>query len=85
MAKLRLFFRKESRAVYISHLDLLRTFQRVFLRQGMVLSHSQGFHPHPIPYLLWNITSFSAFRSDMSSFPPFSLTAGCLRTSSQPT
>ena len=48
MAKLRLFFRKESRAVYISHLDLLRTFQRVFLRQGLVLKHSQGFHPHPI-------------------------------------
>ena len=39
---------KEGRAVYISHLDLLRTFQRVFLRQGMVLRHSQGFHPHPI-------------------------------------
>ena len=34
--------------MYISHLDLLRTFQRVFLRQGMVLRHSQGFHPHPI-------------------------------------
>ena len=48
MAKLRLFFRKEGRAVYISHLDLLRTFQRVFLRQGLVLKHSQGFHPHPI-------------------------------------
>lgn len=39
---------KEGRAVYISHLDLLRTFQRVFLRQGLVLRHSQGFHPHPI-------------------------------------
>ena len=48
MAKLRLIFRKEGRAVYISHLDLLRTFQRVFLRQGLVLKHSQGFHPHPI-------------------------------------
>lgn len=34
--------------MYISHLDLLRTFQRVFLRQGMVLRHSLGFHPHPI-------------------------------------
>ena len=34
--------------MYISHLDLLRTFQRVFLRQGLVLRHSQGFHPHPI-------------------------------------
>ncbi len=48
MAKLRLMFRKEGRAVYISHLDLLRTFQRVFLREGLVLRHSQGFHPHPL-------------------------------------
>ena len=48
MGKLRLVFKKEGRAVYISHLDLLRTFQRVFLREGLVLRHSQGFHPHPI-------------------------------------
>ena len=48
MAKLRLMFRKEGRAVYLSHLDLLRTFQRVFLREGLVLRHSQGFHPHPL-------------------------------------
>ena len=48
MGKLRLIFTKEGRAVYISHLDLLRTFQRIFLRQGLVLRHSQGFHPHPI-------------------------------------
>lgn len=48
MSKLRLIFTKEGRAVYLSHLDLLRTFQRVFLRQGLVLRHSQGFHPHPI-------------------------------------
>lgn len=48
MAKLRLMFTKEGRAVYISHLDLLRTFQRVFIREGLVLRHSQGFHPHPI-------------------------------------
>ena len=34
--------------MYISHLDLLRTFQRIFLRQGLVLRHSQGYHPHPI-------------------------------------
>ncbi len=48
MAKLRLIFVKEGRAVYISHLDLLRTFQRVFIRCGLVLRHSQGFHPHPL-------------------------------------
>jgi len=48
VGKLRLVFVKDGRAVYISHLDLLRTFQRVFLRQGLVLRHSQGYHPHPI-------------------------------------
>lgn len=48
MAKLRLIFTKEGRAAYISHLDLMRTFQRSFLRLGIVLRHSQGFHPHPI-------------------------------------
>ena len=48
MAKLRLIFVKEGRAVYISHLDLLRTFQRAFLRCGLTLRHSQGYHPHPL-------------------------------------
>ena len=48
MAKLRLLFVKEAQASYISHLDLMRTFQRVFLRAGVHLKHSQGFHPHPL-------------------------------------
>ena len=48
MGKLRLLFAKEGRAVYISHLDLMRTLQRVFLREGVALRHSQGFHPHPV-------------------------------------
>ncbi len=48
MAKLRLLFVKEDQASYISHLDLMRTFQRVFPRGGMNLRHSQGFHPHPL-------------------------------------
>ena len=48
MAKLRLLFVKENQAAYISHLDLMRTFQRVFPRGGLELKHSQGFHPHPL-------------------------------------
>ena len=48
MAKLRMRFRKEAQAAYISHLDLMRTFQRAFLRAGYVISHSRGFHPHPL-------------------------------------
>ena len=48
MSKLRLLFIKEAQASYISHLDLMRTFQRVFPRAGLSLKHSNGFHPHPI-------------------------------------
>ena len=48
MAKLRLLFIKEAQASYISHLDLMRTFQRVFPRGGLELRHSNGFHPHPL-------------------------------------
>ena len=48
MSKLRLLFVKEAQASYISHLDLMRTFQRVFPRAGLSLRHSNGFHPHPI-------------------------------------
>lgn len=33
---------------------------------------------------LWNITTSSSLRSDSSSCLPFSVTSGCLRTSSQP-
>lgn len=42
----RLVFSKEGRARYISHLDLLRTFQRVFKRAGIPLWYTQGFNPH---------------------------------------
>lgn len=50
MAKLRLLFTKEAQASYISHLDTMRTFQRVFPRAELHLKHSNGFHPHPIIY-----------------------------------
>lgn len=42
----RLLFEKTGNAVYISHLDLIRIFQRSFRRAGMLLKHSQGFTPH---------------------------------------
>ena len=46
MDKLRLKFSKTGRAVYISHLDLMRTMQRVFSRAGVPLRYSEGFNPH---------------------------------------
>ena len=48
MSKLRLLFVKESQASYISHLDLMRTFQRCFPRTELEIKHTQGYHPHPI-------------------------------------
>ena len=47
MDKLRLRFAKTGRAVYISHLDLMRTLTRAFLRAECRLKYSEGFNPHP--------------------------------------
>lgn len=44
---LRLLFEKVGDGVYLSHLDLMRVFQRSFQRAGVMLKHSQGFSPRP--------------------------------------
>lgn len=44
---LRALFEKAGSAVYISHLDLMRVFQRSFQRAGLPLTHTQGFNPRP--------------------------------------
>ena len=43
----RLLFSKTGDAVWFSHLDLMRVFQRSFKRAGLSLSHTQGFNPRP--------------------------------------
>ena len=43
----RLLFEKTGRAIWISHLDLMRLFQRAFKRAGLKLKHTQGFNPRP--------------------------------------
>lgn len=43
----RLLFEKKGNAVWISHLDLMRVFQRAFKRAGLPLTHTQGFNPRP--------------------------------------
>ena len=43
----RLLFEKTGRAIYISHLDLMRVFQRAFKRAGLPLTHTQGYNPRP--------------------------------------
>lgn len=44
---LRLLFEKTGDAVWMSHLDLMRLFQRAFQRAGLPLKHTQGFNPRP--------------------------------------
>ena len=43
----RLLFEKTGNAIWISHLDLMRLFQRAFKRAGLPLTHTQGFNPRP--------------------------------------
>ena len=46
MRKMRLLFKKEGRAAYISHLDTMRTLQRSIARAGINAKHTEGFNPH---------------------------------------
>lgn len=46
MIEQRLRFSKTGRAIYISHLDLMRTFQRAFMRAGIKVKHTEGYNPH---------------------------------------
>lgn len=43
----RLLFEKTGNAIWISHLDLMRLFQRAFKRVNLPLKHTQGFNPRP--------------------------------------
>ena len=43
----RILFEKKGNAIWISHLDLMRLFQRTFKRAGLPLKHTQGFNPRP--------------------------------------
>jgi len=40
-------FKKEGLARFISHLDLMRTFERAFRRAELPIAFSQGFNPRP--------------------------------------
>jgi len=47
MSKIRIRYSKTGKAGYISHLDLMSTMHRAFLRAGVLLKYSDGFNPHP--------------------------------------
>ena len=47
MKSVRIWYRKEGAAKYMSHLDLVRVMGRVFHRAGIPLWYTEGFNPHP--------------------------------------
>jgi radical SAM-linked protein len=47
MQRLRIRFTRGEEIKYISHLDLLRLWQRALARAGIALAYSEGFSPHP--------------------------------------
>lgn len=47
MVKYRLEFSKSGETKFVSHLDLVRLFSRVFKRAELPLAYSEGFNPHP--------------------------------------
>ena len=48
MMNVRIQFSKGYEAKYVSHLDLMRTFNRMLMRSGLPVSYTQGFNPHII-------------------------------------
>lgn len=45
--KYRICYQKNDALIFISHLDLQKTFQRAFRRAQVDLAFSEGFNPHP--------------------------------------
>ena len=45
--RLRVRFGADGALRYVSHLDVMRVWERVCKRAGLPLSHSQGFSPRP--------------------------------------
>lgn len=68
MDKLRLRFAKKGKAVYISHLDLMRTLQRAFLRAGYSLKYSEGFNPHPVISILLPLSVGACSECELMDF-----------------
>lgn len=52
MDKVRLVYEQTGRARWISHLDAMRTLQRVLLRAGVPIRYSEGFNPHALISIL---------------------------------
>lgn len=47
MVNIRIKFRRGEEVKFISHLDLMKVFERAIRRAGLPIAYSQGFNPHP--------------------------------------
>lgn len=47
MSRLRVRYKRGPEVKYISHLDVIRLWQRALTRAGIDLAYSEGFNPHP--------------------------------------
>ncbi len=70
----RLLFKKAGKAKFISHLDLMRTMQRAFIRAGVEIRHTEGFNPHP--YMNFALP-LSVGTESVCELMDFELTGGC--------
>ena len=78
----RILFSKTDDAVWMSHLDLMRLFQRAFKRAGLPLTHTQGYNPRPsvsiaLPLSVGveSLCELLDFELDGSSIPSDEITA----------
>lgn len=60
--KIRVFYKKRGRLKYISHLDIVRCFERAIKRSKIKVWFTKGFNPHP--YLTFAIPTSLGFRSN---------------------
>ena len=64
----RALFEKTGEAIYISHLDLMRLFQRAFKRAGLPLTHTQGYNPRPSVSIAMPLSLGVASRCELLDF-----------------
>lgn len=65
MRCVRIWFAKEGRAKYISHLDIVRCMSRAVRRAGLPLWYTEGFNPHP--YMMFALPLSLGFSSRCES------------------
>lgn len=65
---LRMLFEKSGNGIWISHLDLMRVFQRAFRRAGLQVRHTEGFNPHAFVSIALPLSVGTASRCEILEF-----------------